>query len=241
MKKILLLAILFPVYIGFSQSSNSDFRHETGFNFAPLITPLFVEDQSPNRLELSFLTHYENNWSLRLRLTAVNDLDGNHIHSNRPTFLIDTLSVSPTELNTRAYSQYFKSAIRFHAGFERNVRFEHLDLFGGLSAVISIENENSHAYNIDYNRPDTNSFYSRTISAYYGHHEVRSLALGVSPYLGVRVPIGNRFTLQFQSRIEYHYAFRTLQPFDLNTAYKSFRGRWSAYPLIGEIGVYWRF
>lgn len=238
--------LLIIPFIGFAssvlaQNEEQNHRHEIGFNVAPIISPLFVEDQQPNRLEFSHLTHYNNQWSLRLRLVGERTNDYNYVHSGRPPFRIDTTFTNNTEMQTVEYAQFHQGAIRFHAGMERNFRMEHIHFYGGISAVVSVENEMSQAYRVDYTRPDTNSYFREVASVFAGDMRVRVLALGASPYIGLRIPLGDRFTLQLQSRVEYHYSFRNLQPYGTNDVYKSFRGKWDAFPLKGEIGMYWRF
>lgn len=241
MKKLTVLILVINTITGFSQEESPLLNHEIGINLAPFMVPLYTPDRLPDRIELSYVYHFNPKYHLRTKLSASRLLEGAPIEPSTIPYFRDTLSQSASVINVNEHGIIESNKFRVYLSVERDFDLGPVQLYGGLGIIPGVIRNAEFVYNVDYLKQAGTEYFQRSTSVYAGSDYFLDFMIGAFPYLGLKIPVGKDFFINFQTGVEWDYKFNHLRPIGTYSSYKSFYGELIVLPVMGEMGVYWRF
>lgn len=238
MKKLLSICSCVLSFSVISQSEEPKLKHEVGLNLAPVIIPLYTGEFEIDRIELSYVQHRSSNFSWRAKLSARRTPEGGFTTPDAygARFRTDTTASNSNSTEMRRYYQKEVSVIRAYisAEYVKSVGFAHF--YSGIGIVPGIVKNHSYRYQSTFT---TGTELGTTV--FDGDFYFRSFMLGISPYLGIKIPIAKRMLLNFQTGVEFDYHFRDLRPVESADRIKTQRAEFLVWPVMTELGLYVRF
>lgn len=238
MRALLFTCTLFVSFLAISQSDELEFNREIGINLAPVIIPLYTGDFEMNRIDLTYVKHRNSNFSWRMKLSIRRTPDGGITTSDAYSahFRTDTISTNSNVTELQMYYQKEVSVIRGYLSLEYVKRFGIIQLYSGAGIVPGIAKNHSYRYKSEFTTGTASS-----ITWFDGGFNFRSFMLGISPYLGVKIPISKKMILNFQTGVEFDYHFRNLRPLESSERIKTQRSQFLVWPVMSELGLYVQF
>lgn len=238
MKKILIVccAILsFPIY---SQTEDLGYKHEIGLNLAPVIIPLYTGEFDFSKIEVSHVKHRSSNFSWRTKLSIQRVPYGGVVTPDNyySDTYSDTISSNSDITVIEKYYQKEVNVMRCYFSGEYTVKLGFVQFYTGLGLVPGLVKNNSFKYRLELN---TGTSYGS--AAFNGNFYFRSFMIGVSPYLGLKIPLSERFLINFQTGVEFDYHFRDFQLYNSTQKFKTDRTELMIWPVMTELGIYFQF
>ncbi len=221
-----------------AQEESFDTKNEVGINLAPVIIPLFTGEFQVSKLELSYVRNVKSHLSLRAKLSILRVPYGGVTDPDLYSyaFRTDTIYSNSSETETKRYYQKEVNNCRLYLSAEYLQPLGKVDLYIGAGFVNGIIKNHSFRYR---STLQTGTPYGTAV--FDGDDYFSSYMIGLSPYIGFKVPIAKKMYLNFQTGIEFDYHFRDLRPYGETEYLKTKRFEAIVWPVLTEFGFYYRF
>ncbi len=242
------------------------YANEIGFDFSPEYFNLMGENWEINKYEFFYKRNFRKNLALKLKLSItpgntltreigyiytkpisqqVNVVYYNLTSSSNAYYYrpFSSIMISQTDTSLSNDDRLFRVLNNYDFTFspEKFIRFARMKLFIGLNFTLGLISSETAIGKSYYTKDSLAQEYYFKDATYSEYNHYNNYKIGFFPYLGLSVPLSNRFSLQTQTGFSYYHYFLTIKTFNGTPNLKEDFKIFDTDHVISDLSLIYRF